>query len=246
MADPYVIGIASYKGGVGKTSIAVNLATVLRLAGYRTLLIDSDTTNPNVGILLGMEGVNLGFKELVTKGMKIDDVKAVHGPTGLHVINSTLSTKPFTLTKGNVATLRTKIRSSNYDFVVVDTAPEPSSANAVGYWDEALLITTPDIPAVAGVLKLKKSLKNSKLKNIVVVNRVQKKRYELQLSEIDDVMHNSIGAALPEDDAVGMSTAERIPVCFMKKNSQFSKAVFNLAGKYKKRKTIVKRFKFWK
>ena len=49
-----IIGVMSQKGGVGKTTIAVNLAVMLRLKGYETLIVDLDTSNPSVGIHLGM------------------------------------------------------------------------------------------------------------------------------------------------------------------------------------------------
>ncbi|MGB0406936.1 MAG: AAA family ATPase [Pseudomonadales bacterium] len=51
--QPRVIGVASGKGGVGKTSIAVTLATVFAEEGRRTLLLDADMGLANSQILLG-------------------------------------------------------------------------------------------------------------------------------------------------------------------------------------------------
>ena len=52
LGKPYIIGISSQKGGVGKTTISVNLAVALKTLGYKVLLVDSDTTNPSVGSIL--------------------------------------------------------------------------------------------------------------------------------------------------------------------------------------------------
>lgn len=53
-AAPRVIAITSGKGGVGKTSVAVNLAAALVNAGQRTLLLDTDLGLANVDVLLGL------------------------------------------------------------------------------------------------------------------------------------------------------------------------------------------------
>lgn len=49
----YLIAIASGKGGVGKTTVAVNLALALTKLGYQVGLLDGDVYGPNVPIMLG-------------------------------------------------------------------------------------------------------------------------------------------------------------------------------------------------
>ncbi len=50
----YVIAVASGKGGVGKTTVAVNLAVALAQAGNRVGLMDGDIYGPNVPLMLGV------------------------------------------------------------------------------------------------------------------------------------------------------------------------------------------------
>jgi MinD superfamily P-loop ATPase len=52
---PKIICVTGGKGGTGKTLVAVNLATMFKNEGYKTLLIDGDSENPNSYLLLGGE-----------------------------------------------------------------------------------------------------------------------------------------------------------------------------------------------
>src|ERR1700716_4213011 len=50
----HVVAIGSGKGGVGKTTLAVNLAVALGKLGYKVGLIDADIYGPNVPMMLGV------------------------------------------------------------------------------------------------------------------------------------------------------------------------------------------------
>lgn len=79
-----VIAITSGKGGVGKTSVSVNLATALSAAGQRVLLLDADLGLANVDVMLGLRPAYNLFH--VLQGECVLDDIILSGPDGLQIV----------------------------------------------------------------------------------------------------------------------------------------------------------------
>jgi len=74
-----IILVLSGKGGVGKSTVAVNLAVALRDAGHRVGLLDVDVHGPSVPTMLGLEGASIprdpeGLKPLSAGGLRVMSV----------------------------------------------------------------------------------------------------------------------------------------------------------------------------
>ena len=81
---PWVLGIVSGKGGVGKSTLAVNLATAAAGAGAKTLLVDGDLGLANTDLLMGMIP-KYDLEDWCDRGVALDDV-VCEGPAGLRVV----------------------------------------------------------------------------------------------------------------------------------------------------------------
>lgn len=229
---PYIIGVLSQKGGVGKTTVAVNLAMALKLLNKRVLLIDADTDNPAVGLHLGMEGVNIGFEDLVAKGSNLGEVIAVHGSSGVHCILGTLHTRPFQMNTKHTTHLFRQLDGCNYDFVVIDTAPGLQHEEDTMPFDDAVIVATPDLPALTSALRLAEELKGSRSRYSLTLNRITGKSYELRPREIEGAWGGKTAALLPEDVLVSESLAARIPASLSSSDSPFTAAMRKLAKTY--------------
>lgn len=232
MGKPFIIGVSSQKGGVGKTTISVNLAVALKALNYRVLIVDSDTTNPSVGVHLGLARVNIGYRDVLYEKADLSDAIAVHSATGLHVLPGTINSKPFSPSAANIQKLANKIAKSNYDFVVFDTAPGFVEEDLSTYYNEALIVTTPEMSACTSSMRLAQEYDQVKVKHNLVVNRIKNRKYEISIPEIQEIYERKVLAAIPEDDIVPISVSEHIPAFIVSPGSKVSVGIRSIAKKY--------------
>jgi len=125
-----IITIANQKGGVGKTTTAVNLAAALALAGHRTLLVDMDPqANSTVSFLDTREIELTVFHFLENADIDFSDVVHTCGIANLEILPASIAlAKLESQMIGEIdGHFRLKDRiegvSSQYDYVIIDTPP---------------------------------------------------------------------------------------------------------------------------
>ena len=83
---PRVVAVSSGKGGVGKTTVSVNLATALAAAGQRTMLLDADFGLANVDVMLGLTP-HRNLTHVLNGECGLQDT-LLEGPHGLKIVPS--------------------------------------------------------------------------------------------------------------------------------------------------------------
>ncbi|MEN6372165.1 MAG: MinD/ParA family protein [Armatimonadota bacterium] len=159
--DTRVIAVTSGKGGVGKTTIAVNIALLLAEQGKRVLIVDADLGLANVDVMLGLEsGRHLGH--LLHGGFGPEDVAAV-GPFGVRVISGGSGLKELAEAKSlERKGLLEKLRAyyGEFEYVIIDTSPgiRDDVTDFLGDADDLLLVTTPEPTSLRDSYALIKTL----------------------------------------------------------------------------------------
>ncbi len=229
---PYFIRVSSQKGGVGKTVVSVNLAAALAIRGKKVLLADADFSNPCVGIHLRFEKVETGIMEVLEGDAKIEEAIVKYFPAGLSVLPGSLMDLPGSLTDEKIKRVGGPLQQMDYDFVIFDTAPGILSDAVLKYYDEALLVITPDLPSLTSVIRLAEIYKKNGVKSNFVVNRVAGEKHEISVEQIEDGLEKRALGVLPEDREVSVSVAKQIPIFIANEDAPFSQAIARLADHY--------------
>jgi flagellar biosynthesis protein FlhG len=233
--EPYIITLSSQKGGVGKTTIAVNLATALGTAGYKVLLIDSDISNPSIKFFLGLKDPTLGYRDVLLGKSKLESTYIPYTPAALTVLPGYLTpdadTDIPTLIDKNADSVGKQLYKTDFHFIVIDTSPGILSEKFLKYYGEALLVTTPEMPAIASVVKLSKIYDKDKVRHNLIINRFNK---NIDIDDVEELYGKKPLAELPEDDIVPLSLAKQTPAYLLNEKAPFPQGIYDLRNFYSK------------
>jgi septum site-determining protein MinD len=231
-----IIGILSGKGGVGKTTLAANLGTVLSHEyKKKVVLIDANVTAPNLDLHFGLyDESQFTLRDVLNGRASLEEAISICSRTGVKIIQSPLSKGKINLK--NLKNILKKLQKT-HDIIILDCAPALGEEvyQIIDMIDEAIIVTMPLIPEVASALKTINSL-NERKKVILglVVNRAKNKNYELKIDEIKAVSKLPVLSIIQEDAKVPNSISEGMPVVLYDKNSkvsiQFRRLAANLIG----------------
>jgi len=189
-ALPRVIAVANQKGGVGKTTTAVNLAACLAESGYRTLLVDLDPQgNASTGLGIQVQTLQLSMYDVIMHEVGLAEcVKTTEvpnlfiAPASLDLAGAEIELVP---AFSREMRLRRAIEAvvDDYDFVLIDCPPSLGllTVNGLAAAQEVLVPIQCEYYALEGLGQL--------LKNVELVRRSLNPT--LELSTIVCVMYDA-------------------------------------------------------
>jgi len=152
------IAFLSGKGGVGKTSLAVNVSIALSKLRKKTLLIDCDLGLANVDVLLGYQS-NSSTDKVYTSGGDIREA-VVNLPNGLWLLPGSGSVIPRQVIRNRRLEQILQVLDDKAEFIIMDGAAgiDDGVQYVARLADEAVIISTPDNTSTIDAYRLIKIL----------------------------------------------------------------------------------------
>jgi septum site-determining protein MinD len=225
-----IIGIISGKGGVGKTTTVVNLSAALMEFKKNVVAVDADIKMSGLGLHLGMYYFPVTLNDVLMNRGKLFEALYIHS-SGLKIIPASLSSEDV-----NICRLKEVLEDPflNDNIVLVDGSPglERNAITILKVCPEILLVTTPEIPAVADALKIVSMCKKTNTKPIgIIVNMYKNKELnQVTSKEIESVFGLPVIGVVPEDNDIKKGIFKGVPCVLINPYSQASIAYKKIAA----------------
>lgn len=231
--------IFSTKGGVGKTTLALNLAVAIRqLTGKRVALVDLDLMSGNLGLMAGITWKR-SIRDLVDDITNVDkemiDGYCTEHPSGVKILPAPVQPDFSGFIQPDHIQKIISLMSEVFNYIVVDgpTYLHDTVIPALEESSDIIAVTTLDLPSIQNMKQCLDLLTRLSMKSKirVVVNRVG---YTggLKIKDVEDELGLDVQCVIPDQEKIALDAANMgQPIFLAARSSQISKRVEELANK---------------
>ncbi len=244
------IGVVSAKGGVGKTISTINISAALMELKKSVLMVDADIKASGLGLQLGMFHFPFTLNDVLEKKTGLLEAMYIHS-SGMRIIPASLCLRNTRISR--LASVFNDPRLED-NIVMVDAPPgmESNSQAVIKACKETVIVTLPELPSIADVMKSISAARKNKCKILgIIVNRYRRRyREQIKPKEIESVCGLPVIGVVPEDSTLSKGVFRGNPGMFINPYSpaciEYKKIASRIAGEeYRESMTTIKRL-IWK
>lgn len=240
-----IITVFSTKGGVGKTTIASNLAvSIARMTKKRVALIDLDLQFGDVAIML-----NVSVKNTISDLIKeinqldrdlMDDYLVTHF-SGVRVLPAPIKPEYAEyITAAHVEKIIHALKDT-YHYIIIDTSASfhETVLASLDMSDRILFVSTLDLPTIKNIksgLDVMETLHYPKEKINIILNKASE-QYGIKYKDFENTLKHPIWSYVPEDSQTVITSANKgFPFVMTRTETKVAKAVLGMCSEIVKDK----------
>lgn len=225
------IAIVSGKGGIGKTTLAINLGYLLHNKfNLDTTVVDCNLTTPHLSVNLGIYNKTLTLNDVLKGKAKLEETLVEHS-TGIKIFPASIELRD--LEEVDIGNLPSILQNPTSN-LILDSAPGIGKEGiaAISAADEILFVTQPYTSAVIDIYRCRKIAEKLNKKILgAVVNYRKGYKHELSNNEIEKFTEIPIIETIPYDVEIEKSIASKLPLPLYNQRAKANKAFYSLASK---------------
>jgi pilus assembly protein CpaE len=233
-----VVTVYSAKGGVGKTTVAVNLAIAMHNDDTRVVLVDANLQFGDVAIFVNEQGKNT-ILEIAPRiedldAETIEEIMIKHEPSGIHVLAAPQKPEYAEKITADQFSRVINLLKQLYAYIIIDTSSTLTDVTlaAMDESDAVVVVTTQEIPAIKNVslsLDILQTLGVPRDRVVLVINRFDK-RIAITPERVGKNLRQEVSAVIPLDEKIVINAVNRgIPFMVDNKNQLVARGVYSLA-----------------
>jgi chromosome partitioning protein len=254
-----IIAIANQKGGVGKTTTAMNLAASLAVLEFKTLVIDADPqANTTSGLGHDPREINKSIYECMVDGVDISSIVIETEIENLHLIPSHIDLVGAEVEMVNLENREEKMRDviasvkDNYDFIIIDCSPSLGliTINALTAANSVIIPVQCEYFALEGLGKLLNTIKiiQTRLNQDLEIEGILLTMYDVRLRLSNQVVEEvrmhfkdmTFETIIPRNVKLSESPSYGLPVVAFDATGKGAVAYLNLANEIAEKNGKVK------
>ena len=222
-----ILAFVSIKGGVGKTTLALETASSLvNDFNKKVLLVDANFSAPNIGLYLDLTDETTLHHAL--DGTLLHN--AIYEAHGIDIIPASMyyenEVDPFKLKK-----ILNKYKP-RYDFIILDSSPNYEELKPViAAADKIFLVTSPDNVTLTTTLKAAQIAKDQQTPiEGIVVNKIRSPKHEYNLEEIETISDIPVLAKIRDHKKIAHAAHQKTPITIFDSTNTISKEIKRFAS----------------
>jgi pilus assembly protein CpaE len=206
-AEGHVVGILGFKGGVGKTTLAVNLGVGLAQANKKVVVVDTNLYFGDVSVFLNTRGqhtiidlAHMASDPEQLESQAVQSVLVAH-ESGVKLLTAPKNPRESEPVSSEALVNLLKYLKREFDFVIVDTSTTLDEVvdACIQVSERLIVVATPTMPALKDAQILLSLLDAESLEKVILVLNMVDKYSRITADQITNYLKRPIAVQIPTD-----------------------------------------------